>query len=84
MLEDSSVIPATEFVLWDENVEEVLPWQKYFGRNKQFSLDNMTNRIKLALAKLLQNMVSGVLMLKVFFCISTPSRYLHPPASTHQ
>ena len=56
MLEDGSGIPATEFELWDEKVEEVLPRQKYFGRNKQFSLDNMAVRLTLALAKLLQNM----------------------------
>ena len=48
--------PATKFDLWDHQVEEVLPRQKYFGRNKQFSLDNLTDRIILALAKLLQNM----------------------------
>ena len=48
--------PATNFDLWDDKVEEVLPRQKYFGRNKQFSLDNLTDRITLALAKLLQNM----------------------------
>ena len=48
--------PATKFDLWDHQIEEVLPSQKYFGRYKQFSLDNLTDRFTLALAKLLQNL----------------------------
>ena len=56
VLDNGSIIPASCFDLWDEEVEEVLPRQEYFGRNKSFGLDNMVERLTLGLAKLLMNM----------------------------
>ena len=32
-----TLVPATKFDLWDSDVEDVLPRQSYFGRNKFFS-----------------------------------------------
>ena len=36
-LSDGTLVPATKFDLWDSHVEDVLPRQSYFGRNKVFS-----------------------------------------------
>ena len=43
--EDGTLIPATEFEMWDAEVEQILPRQSYFGRNKAFRLGNIGDRL---------------------------------------
>ena len=56
VVDGGTLIPATEFDLWDSAVEDVLPRQAYFGRNKAFRLGNIGDRLGLALARLLTNL----------------------------
>ena len=49
-------IEATNFPLWDSEVESVLPRQSYYGRNKSCGLGGLGERLNLAVAKLLINL----------------------------
>ena len=55
-LKEGVFMPASEFKQWDEQVESVLPRQKYFGRNTAFDMDNLAERVILANAKILENL----------------------------
>ena len=56
VLKEGILMPASEFDQWDEQVESVLPRQKYFGRNTAFDMDNLADRVVLANAKILENL----------------------------
>ena len=45
------IIPATEFDLWDEDMESVLPRQSYFGKNTRFALNCLGVRLVLAMPR---------------------------------